>query len=296
LNRFQESFESLRRANELRLAELKQPNEWRREYSELKQNAEKWELKPIEQDTCGSGTKLLVILGPSRSGKSTLERLICRDGLFKRGYEGGGGASAATRNLQQISKAMSTSTSLSGEQISQRLFAALFPTGVAEFLGGEHRVVTITNPFLLAAAHLIYDLYPGSRFVFLERDAVDNATEIYAKDYRAKYPFAYSPHGSLDYVELFHEVSSALCQKMDKRAVRISYEDMIVSPASVLTSIYAMLGMELPANPAPTAAARDSRSVYREFFAALCAEQDKNPRDEAGVKRHAVSIAPSHSA
>jgi hypothetical protein len=67
-------------------------------------------------------------------------------------------------------------------------------------------------------------------------------------------------------------------RKMGDRAVTVSYEDMLMSPESVLTSIYEMLGMDPPGTAAPPAAARNTRSVYREFFAALCAEQGISSR------------------
>jgi hypothetical protein len=235
-----------------------------------------------------------VVLGPSRSGKSTLERLLSADKSFKRGFEGKA-AGPARRYLEKIPVSDGDPLS-SSANVQQQVFAALFPLRPKEMLEGEHEVVTITNPFLLAAAPLIFNLYPKSHFIFLQREFIDNAAELYATDYASECAFSYSPRAALDYVELYQQASDMFASKMGDKAVRISYEDMIVSPASVLTSIYAMLGMELPDNSVPAAAARDSRSVYREFFAALCAEQDKNPRDEAGVKRHAVSIAPSQSA
>jgi hypothetical protein len=234
-----------------------------------------------------------VVLGPSRSGKSTLERLLSADKSFKRGFEGKA-AGPARRYLEKIPVSDGDPLS-SSANVQQQVFAALFPLRPKEMLEGEHEVVTITNPFLLAAAPLIFNLYPKSHFIFLQREFIDNAAEIYARDYANECAFSYSPHAALDYVELYQQASDMFARKMGHRAVTVFYEDMLMSPESVLTSIYEMLGM-VPGTAAPPAAARDTRSVYREFFAALCSEQVRPQREDAAVKLHAASIAPSHSA
>lgn len=272
LKRHDESFACIQQGNALRLAELARPNEWRSHYTGSLQTAHSWQPKQIRRGSSNSGCGLLVVLGPSSSGKTTLERLLCADVAFKRGYEGGS-ARIATGKLRKISDAVSTSNPLTAEEVSQRQFEALFPTRAEEMLEGRHAVVTITNPHLLEAAHLIYDLYAGSRFVFLERGAIDTAAEIFTKGYRVEYPFGYCPNSALDYVELYRRISAVLCTKMGSRALTVSYEDLIASPGSILTDVYGMLGLDPPRDGVPAGEARDPRSVYREYFAALCSKQ-----------------------
>jgi hypothetical protein len=80
-------------------------------------------------------------------------------------------------------------------------------------------------------------------------------------------------------VDVYQKTTAILSQKMGNRAVRISYEDLIVSPDRVLGSVYAMLGMEPRGNSAPTGEARDPKSVYREMFLDLCVEQGIVPAE-----------------
>ena len=271
LQRYQESFETLRQANDLRLSEISQPDEWRERFDRMLQSAQSWFPKTAGQAS-GRAVTLLVVLGPSRCGKSTFEELISGDKAFKRGFEGRA-AGSAKRSLRDIPLSESSSPDVSSAQVQRRIFAALFSLPPERVLEGEEEVITITNPFLLSAAQLIFDLYPKSYFVFLERDAVDNAAEVYAKDYIHKYPFAYSPRGTLDYVELYKRVSDVLVRKMGHRAIMISYEELLRSPGSVINATYEMLGMAPPENPPPVSALRDTRSAYREMFSALCVEQ-----------------------
>jgi tetratricopeptide (TPR) repeat protein len=287
LRRYQESFHCLRRANQLRLSELAQSERWRKKFAEAHQDAERWNPIPSTAHRLGSGTGLLVILGPSRSGKTTLERLFWSDTAFLHGLEGGG-ASAALGSLREIAGVEGASGWPGHSDVSQRVVAALFPSRADEMLAGGHKVVTNTNPFLLPAAQLIHDLHPQSFFIFLERDQVDNAAEIFAADYKDRYPFAYSPRDTLYYVDAYQKVSAVLCRKMGNRAVRISYEELLASPDRVVSEVHAMLGMQRPQNTPPTDEARDPRSVYREMFMALCAEQ--------GIDIESYSSAPSHSA
>jgi tetratricopeptide (TPR) repeat protein len=269
LQRHHESFETLRQANDLRLSEVSQPTEWRGHFDRILKSAQSWSPNPIEGQALVGGARLIVVLGPSRAGKSTLESLLCRDAAFKCGFEGSS-ANSSKRSLREI--AADRDSQPSGE-VQRRVFEALLLLSPEEVYAGGYEAMTITNPFLLSAAHLIFDLYPKSYFVFLQRDTVDNAAEIYARDYKNKYPFTYSPSGALDYVEMYQNTSSALCRKMGDRALSVTYEDLLASPDIVLTSIYEMLGLEPPVNPSSASAARDTRSGYREFFVALCAEQ-----------------------
>lgn len=270
LGRFQESFESLREANQLRLGELTEPNAWRRDMVNRLQTAENWKPAYFPHEMHGSRKKLLVILGASRSGKTTLERHLCTGSIaFKRGFEGAP-ANHAIRHLQEIAGDTGTSAPISHAEASQRVFKALFEARAEEILVGEHDVVTITNPFLLHAAHTVYDLCAESHFIFLERQAVDAAAEIFAKDYQDKLDFAYSASSALEYVELYQKASNVLCRKMGNRAMTVRYEDLHTSPGSVLPSIHEMLGLATSSDPMPADEAIDTRSVYTEFFAALC--------------------------
>ena len=271
LGRYEDSFSSLRRANQLRLAEVAQSEDWKTKLTLFQQRVEGWE--PFQ----GSGSmaedhspKLLLILGPSRSGKSTLENLVCNDTTFKRGYEGVT-AESVIRSLEELSETRSSSAQAS--DLARSVFETLFPSESEGFLKGGHEVVTITNPFLLRAADLIYDLYPNARFVFIDRDAIDNAAEVFASDYMTMYTFAYRPESALDYVKRYRRLSGILHRKMGSRAMTVSYDDLLSSPGDILTSVYEMLGLNPPREAAPAGVARNPCSVYRAYFAALCGEE-----------------------
>jgi hypothetical protein len=209
-----------------------------------------------------------VVLGPSRSGKSTLERLLCSERTFKSGLEGRGAAFARSY-LEDI--AASEAHSPRSASVGRQVFEALFPSGTEALFEGHHEVVTITNPFLLSAAHLIFDLYPNSSFIFLHREAIDNAAEVYARDYSNRYAFAYSPRAALDYVNLYQEAAAILAEKMGHRALRVSYDDLLTSPGSIVKSVCEMLEMP-PRNTSIPTVATNTSSVYRTPFLALCSE------------------------
>lgn len=269
LQRYDESFERLREANDVRLSEIPQTNEWLGSFDGTLQNANSWTPRHGLQEI-GDTKALLVILGPSRSGKSALEELLCSSTVIKRGFEGRA-ARDANRKLGEI--LIDRNAVQQSADVQRKVIEALVALSPEDVLAGEHEAITVTNPFLLSLVHMIFDLHPRSCFVFVQRDPVDNAAEIYASDYTDRYDFAYTPREALDYVRLYTRASSVLAQKMQGRALTVAYEDLLQSPGSVISSVYKMLGLDPPRGSPPPAEARSPRSVYRAHFAALCAEQ-----------------------
>jgi tetratricopeptide (TPR) repeat protein len=264
--RYGESFATLLEANDIRLREISQPHEWRGELDKALQYANNWNPKSGAQAN-GNTKSLVLVLGPSRSGKSTLEGLL-KDARIKRGFEGRA-AGLAKRRLGEI--VIKTDTVQQSLSVQRSIVEALLASPPEETLSGEHEAITVTNPFLLSSIHMIFDLYPKSYFIFLQRNSIDNAAEVYAKDYKRIYSFAYCPREALEYVRLYKRASAVFAQKMQGRALTVAYEDLLLSPCSVMSSIYEMLGFDPPRESPPPAKARAPRSVYREHFAELCA-------------------------
>jgi tetratricopeptide (TPR) repeat protein len=265
LNRVQESFACIRQANVLRRTDTSNaPEEHPDQFSKLISEVEAWTPSAGHPD--GRAKTLLMILGPSRSGKTSLERLLCQDTRIYRGFEAGA-ANLAIKKLAQLE-----TEGRAAEALQRDVLQALFPFSFPEFIEKDYEAVTITNPFLLAAVPRISDLYGNAFFVFVERDAVDNAAEIYKKDYKSRYAFAYSADAALAHVNGYSEVSRALQAKMGGRSIRIGYDELLTSPRSVLLSVYDLIGMSPQAEVVDTIRQeekRDVRSAYREIFEGL---------------------------
>jgi hypothetical protein len=268
LKDWDKSFINLVEANALRKAESSKPvDAWKKKFVEMESTLRTW--VPIHSKSeKNQRSKLLVILGNSRSGKTTLERLLCKDPSFFRGYEACG-AGAATSALQQLA---STSLSLAELDRSEATLKVLFPSNAEQISTGNHRVLTITNPFLLPAAHLIHDLYAESYFVFMKRNPLDNAAEIFKTDYKNRYSFAYCPHAAFEYVNVYNQVASMLMDRMGARAMEMRYDEVFYSSNSVVQEVYRHLGIYIPSNSASKEVAmgcQDHCSPYREEFAKL---------------------------
>lgn len=266
LQRHGESFQALQEANDVRLREMSQPDDWRDGLEKALHYANSWTPKSGALPN-GDTKALVVVLGPSQSGKSTLEGLL-GGAKFKPGFEGRA-AGLAIRRLGEI--VIKPDAVQQPVHVQRSVIEALLALPPEETLSGEHEAITLTNPFLLPAAHMIFDLYPKSYFVFVQRDSIDNAAEIYAKDYKSRFSFAYCPREALDYVRLYKRASAVFAQKMQGRALTVSYEEVLLSPGSVMSAIHKMLGFDPSGASPPAAKARDPRSIYRDHFAELCA-------------------------
>lgn len=267
LGRYAEAFDILCQANELRRAETApklQP--WRDSVTTMLASIEGWKPAPASGPLPGLKT-LLVILGPSRAGKTTLERIICRSSDVRRGFEG----SAATVPAGIFNGIGAPGRGATPPPEAARLMLeALFSRGHEEMTGSPHGVITVTNPFLISVAHRIFDAYPQAVFVFLQRDPVDTASEIFAKDYRGKHPFAYSAAAALEYVETYSAAAQMLHDKMGPRALMMDFADIAKPGSESMRRLLLALGTGLPeGGPLPESPA--GASPFRPLFAPLIA-------------------------
>ena len=268
LQEHEKSFECLRQANRIRLADkTKELRSSNLQIKELLAEIASWKPTTFTaQPTVKQ--KLLVVLGPSRAGKTLLEDLICGNRSVYRGFEGEF-LTLPRIMLDQIHSDRRNNCQFAPLDGSRKVLEALFPLTHDDSVDDRYTIITITNPYLLAVAHRIHDAFSQSYFVFLSRDAIDNAAEIFSKDYKSKSSFAYCPNAALSYVKDFHEVSQLLLQKLGLRALEVSYESVLKSPGVTSDAIYQRLGLVAPSNIKIDAAkgkADDVSSKYREYY------------------------------
>lgn len=259
LDRYEEAFACITEANRHRLEAL---TDTRGDPEFWQHCADQQGWSPAtHQAAAGGRRKILVILGPSRSGKTSLERLLCQDGRFFRGGEGDGAAVA----LQRL-------TELQGRgELGQGLLQVLFPLASA-VAGGGPEVFTLTNPYLLPGAHRIFDLHEGSFFVFVERDPRDVAAEIFRKDYRSRSPFTCRADWALSHAVRYLEATRTLQAKMKGRCLSVAYEDILSAPEEVRSAVHALLGIGVPADAQRVTRRHDRRdpaSPYKGLFMKL---------------------------
>jgi tetratricopeptide (TPR) repeat protein len=264
-----EAFCALEKANQLRVTDgnLKSKS-WREDLDRLSIDLNSW--KPTQFQNSSSHSKLLVLLGPSRSGKTTLEGMLCSDKSLFRGFESCS-AGLAIKSLRSAAKRVKDIHKNKFDLYSL-LVEILFPTHAETLVHKNYRLHTITNPSLLPAVPAIADIYEDAYFVFVCRNSIDNAAEIFAKDYSGRYSYAYQASTALEYVDRYNKISKQLALKLGSRALEVKYEDVVQTPREILIDIYKLVELEPSLSISESVLAKQTRSPespFREQFARL---------------------------
>ena len=263
----QDAFENYRLANAVVYKDLSARMESRRHVDDgLLARLKDWQPgKPVAGSS--GNLRFLFILGPSRSGKSTIESILGKSDLVRKGYEGWRGENAR-RALERIHESPGAFPLDDSSNIESRVAKYLFYCGVEELAGEGCHVLTCTNPFAIEVAHLVFDVLPSSRFIFVHRDPVSNAAEIFATCYSEQMDHAYDPETALDHVNWYKDVTETLAARMGRRSMVMDYGEFLGDVVSGIHSIEKLLGVDLNLERGASGLEkRDPRSEFHECFA-----------------------------
>lgn len=213
----------------------------------------------------------LFIVGPSRAGKSGLERLVAQLAGTKRGFESRLIEPAARRTSQQsglltVADPAGLPRSLDGR------FRQIYLEELRDFAEGA-RIVTDTHPGLIASVGRIAATIPRARFVFIKRQIDDVALRMFMKPYRAGNHHAYDIATIFEHLSLYNAMSDFWIERFPSLTIAIEYEEMIADPRSTLARVALFCGASMPDSPLPKLGDdRGCAAPYRGFIAAALAE------------------------
>ena len=176
----------------------------------------------------------LFIVGPSRSGKTTLEHLVATLEGVKRGYESRL-AERAVRRTAQISGLPTTADANELPRALDDRLRHVYAQELGEFAPGA-RIVTDTYPAILTYVGRIAAAIPKARFVFMRREPDDLALRIFMKHYRAGNHYAYDVRTILEYLSWYDRLAEVWLEKLPGLALGIDYSQMIADPAQALSA------------------------------------------------------------
>lgn len=202
---------------------------------------------PLAQPDDGTPL-MLFILGPSRSGKTTLERLI-NDGV------------AHSHERSVLHDAMRLTCNEAGTSVPTKLsdlplthatsFRQHFTQQLTPPAGQPAALTTNTNPHHIEDALPAAALLPGIRFAFIKRNLDDLTLRIFMKRYNSGNEYAYDIGAITDYLTWYNEMIDALAQRFPKTSVIITYEDMIADPATTQSQIGQLCNIALNSGTLP---------------------------------------------
>lgn len=174
----------------------------------------------------------LFILGPSRSGKTTLERFLVGDGRrIKRYYEASPTRRALSLTMQKHGFASTHQFKFLPVELESN-----FISEYSRILNGSCNgasIVTSTLPPTVHEAWRLITLVPNAKFVFVFRDLVDSIVSIFFRDFASGNFYAYSVDTILKHLMWYREVANALVARFPNSVTIVSYENMKTNPQLV---------------------------------------------------------------
>lgn len=207
----------------------------------------------------------LFILGPSRSGKTSLELLVGAWAGAKAGFEVPIVENAMRRTFHGA--AIPTGNFL--EELPPHLLPS-FRENYLEDLARRARgarVFTNTSPGGIHVAGLIAAAIPNVRFVLVKRSLDDVIWRIYLTKYLFGNSYAYDLATIRDYLSWYNTMMDLTAEKLPDITRIVSYETMVDDPAAVLRAVAGLCGLGVNEGPVPAVAHdRGCAAPYREFI------------------------------
>lgn len=225
----------------------------------------KSKIRPPHDASPSSVPVSLFILGPSRSGKTTLERLTASLAGAQRGYENPSMERAVRRTFQNAGlptreRIIELPPSL------DTMFRGFYEQEIVD-RAGPARLFTNTHPGRIDDVARLAGAVPSARFIFVRRNLDDLVLRIYMQKYLASNHYAYSLATIRQYISWYNEMSDVILERLPETARLINYEDMIASPRSSLAIVAELCGLEMPDGPLPPLGDdRDCAAPYRDLM------------------------------
>ncbi|AII85970.1 tetratricopeptide repeat protein [Planktomarina temperata] len=198
--------------------------------------------------------KKLFLLGPSRSGKSSLENLLMRIPQIYPMYE--------NINLNTLQE-----SDLGSSKVKSLNMTEMFYHDEKCLLNDGHRFVTSTLPESIFHIDQLLDGFVNSFCVLVKRDQTDVASEIFTREYRKGNFFFYTHLSIQEYLNTYSVIWEEIKRKTPQRTLEIEYEDILLKPHEVLDQISQFTRENLILDNAEQYSTKKRISPFREHYA-----------------------------
>ena len=221
--------------------------------------------QPRQPAVTGDNPLTLFILGPSRSGKSSLELLLgSLDGVAA-AYE----APIVYAALRRAYQAAALPAGGDLDQLPSELQASYRDHYVEELARhiGSARVLTSALSDHIHHVSAIAPQIPNVRFVLMRRNPRDTALRIYMSKYLRGNAYAYDLKSIADYLAWYDAMIGLVAEKHAETSLVVTYDDMIADPNAVRDQVAGLVGLSV--GHAPTPDLVDDRDVAKPYDALM---------------------------
>ncbi len=218
----------------------------------------KWmpNLKKLE----GKRLKKLFIMGPSKSGKSSLEHILSKSSYVKTLYE-------------TIEHNKLLSDNGYREDTNELLFENLFSQSEGKLLDEGYKVVTSTNPGSIFYSDYLMNLLPNIFFIIIKRDLQDVSSEIFTTEYKSENIYSYDANEISSYLDVYYRVCHSLALKVPDRCLTVYFEDIVKNPEYVVDQVNELIGSALNVkNSEQNIASLEYESLFRTHYSTMIKE------------------------
>ena len=250
---YEEAFKRFVEANHIKSNEIAPVVEnLRQNYDTIVNRIQHWSPRSLKQTE--PSLKKLFLLGPSRSGKSSLEKLLMRIPKIYPMYE-----NISLNTLQE--------SEVGSREVKSFDMAELFYHDEHRLLDDRYSFVTSTSPESMFHIDRLLDGLVNSFCVLVKRDRADVASEIFTQEYRNGNFFSYNHSSIQDYLNTYSVIWKEIKRKAPQRTLEIEYEDILVKPKEVLDQINDFTGEHLVLDNAEQYSNKKRISPFREHYA-----------------------------
>ena len=198
--------------------------------------------------------KKLFLLGPSRSGKSSLEKLLMRIPKIYPMYE-------------NISLNTLNESDVRGSKVKSFDMTELFYHDEKSLLDHGYSFVTSTSPASMFHIDQLLDGLVNSFCVLVKRDRADVASDIFTQEYINGNFYSYTHSSIQDYLNTYSVIWDEIKRKAPHRTLEIEYEDILMKPKEILDQINQFTRENLKLDNAEQYSTKKRISPFREHYA-----------------------------
>ena len=186
----------------------------------------------------------LFILGPSRSGKTSMEALMSVLPGVKRGYENPLVETAVRRTFQSAGFLTDSAFNALPPMLDAQCREAYLDELTRR--AGSAKVFTNTHPVRIHDAARMASTFPGVRLLFVKRNLEDNLLRIFMRKYGVGNSYSYDVKAARDHIVWYHQMMDELAAKLPDIVRVVRYEDMVEDPRAAVRAGAELCGLDVP--------------------------------------------------
>jgi hypothetical protein len=211
-----------------------------------------WEGVLGAQEEAHEATRLVIIGGMPRAGKSSAEFVLEDLPGVKVGYE----TNLLRESVDDLNAEIGLDLvaglhALPAGYLSE--FREIFARKLNDRADG-HPVYTLTvaATYLMQAIPVVLRALPEARLILVSRDDFDTALRVFQFLYQqGGHGYTYYLSGIMDQIRLWHDAVKYWTSAVPGKAMALNYENMIADPVAARAAIAAFIGLAAPAAACP---------------------------------------------